>query len=114
MNDARLAELREKYKNRSLLEELGWGTYANHSGYTSKQNGEFLNWLCNAAYRAIKDDKPRGKWIERDDGWGGVYYDCSVCGESWTTIDGTPFDNGMKYCPKCGAKMMESEDNNEP
>ena len=50
-------------------------------------------------------DKPSGKWIERDDGWGGTYYDCSACKESWTTIDGTPFDNGMKYCPHCGAKM---------
>lgn len=56
-----------------------------------------------------KSDKPSGKWIERDDGWGGNYYDCSVCGESWTTIDGTPFDNGMKYCPHCGAKMIEEQ-----
>lgn len=54
MNDDRLEELREKYKDRNLLEELGWGTYANHSGYTSKANGEFINWLCNAAYRALK------------------------------------------------------------
>ena len=54
MNDTRLAELREKYKNRNLLEELAWGIYADHSGYTTKQSGEFLNWLCNMAYRAIK------------------------------------------------------------
>ena len=54
MNDTRLAELREKFKDRNLLEELGWGAYHNHSGYTSKADGEFLNWLCNAAYKAIK------------------------------------------------------------
>lgn len=54
-------------------------------------------------------DKPSGKWIERDDGWGGTYYDCSVCGGSWTTIDGTPFDYGMKYCPNCGAKMEQGD-----
>ena len=54
MNDEKLEELREKYKNRKLLEELAWGTYADHSGYTSKSNAEFLNWLCNAAYREIK------------------------------------------------------------
>lgn len=54
MNDARLAELREKYQDRNLMEELAWGTYANHSGYVSKANGEFINWLCNAAYRALK------------------------------------------------------------
>ena len=46
-----------------------------------------------------------GRWIEKD-GWDGdVYYDCSACGESWTTIEGTPWDNDMNYCPHCGAKM---------
>ena len=58
MNDARLNELRQKYKDRNLLEELGWGAYANHSGYTSKHNGEFLNWLCNEAYRELKKTQP--------------------------------------------------------
>lgn len=58
MNDARLNELRQKYKDRNLLEELGWGAYANHSGYTSKSNGEFLNWLCNEAYRELKKTQP--------------------------------------------------------
>ena len=51
------------------------------------------------------EEHKKGKWIEQEDGWGGYYYDCSVCKESWTTIDGTPFDNGMKFCPNCGAEM---------
>lgn len=46
-----------------------------------------------------------GIWIEKTDYMGDTYYDCSVCGESWTTIDGTPWQNGMNYCPHCGAKM---------
>lgn len=46
-----------------------------------------------------------GEWIEKDDGWGGVLYTCSVCDCDWTTIDGTPFENNMRYCPECGAKM---------
>lgn len=62
MNDERLAELKEKYKNRNLLEELAWGIYYNHSGYTPKQNGEFLNWLCLMAYKALKE-RPQGEWI---------------------------------------------------
>ena len=61
MNDTRLTELREKYKDRNLMEELGWGAYANHSGYTSKSNGELLNWLCNAAYRALKSQTEEEK-----------------------------------------------------
>ena len=59
MNDDRLAELQEKYKDRDLLEELAWGIYWNHSGYTSKQDGEFLNWLCLKAYKALKE-RPQG------------------------------------------------------
>lgn len=46
-----------------------------------------------------------GEWIEKDDGWDGVMYTCSVCRCDWTTIDGTPFENNMRYCPECGAKM---------
>ena len=48
-----------------------------------------------------------GHWIERTDYVGDNYYDCSACGESWTTIEGAPWDNGMDYCPKCGTKMDE-------
>lgn len=51
------------------------------------------------------EERKTGKWIEKD-GWDGdVYYDCSACGESWITIEGTPWDNDMNYCPHCGAKM---------
>lgn len=53
--------------------------------------------------------RKKGKWIEQEDSWDGVYYECSACGEPWTTIDGTPWDNGMKFCPNCGARMEDSE-----
>lgn len=54
MNDTRLSELREKYKDRDLMEELSWAIYGNHSGYVTKKDGEFINWLCDRAYREIK------------------------------------------------------------
>lgn len=64
----------------------------------------FLAW-ANLALQSVK----AGKWIEKD-GWDGdVYYDCSACGESWITIEGTPWDNDMNYCPHCGAKMEGAE-----
>ena len=50
-----------------------------------------------------------GEWIEKEGYDGDVYYDCSVCGESWTTIEGTPWDNGMNFCPNCGADMRGAE-----
>ena len=75
MTDERLAELQEKYKDRNLFEELAWGAYADHSGYTSKQNGEFLNWLCMKAYKALKE--------RQHSEWKGNNFDehsCPICG----------------------------------
>ena len=60
-----------------------------------------------------KVERQTGEWIEKDGYDGDVYYDCSVCGESWTTIEGTPWDNGMKFCPNCGAKMVEPKESED-
>ena len=46
-----------------------------------------------------------GRWIEQEGYDGDVYYSCSACGCDWICIDGTPEENDMHYCPKCGAKM---------
>lgn len=103
MNDERLAELKEKYKDRNLFEELEWGAYVNHSGYTSKQNGEFLNWLCMAAYKALKE-RPQGEWIDtghKEEYWA-EEYQCSICGAK---------DHWHNYCPNCGAEMRKETDN---
>lgn len=54
-----------------------------------------------------------GHWIEKDGFDGDVYYDCSECGESWATIEGTPWDNEWDYCPSCGAKMVEPQETQE-
>lgn len=60
---------------------------------------------------SLKKQQPKhGHWIEQEGFDGDVYYDCSVCGESWVTVEGTPEDNGMIYCPHCGAKMDEPKD----
>ena len=51
----------------------------------------------------------RGEWMPTDMGGGETdeAYVCSVCGEPWTLIDGTPRENNMHYCPNCGAKMED-------
>lgn len=51
-----------------------------------------------------------GEWTEREDWNGDNYYDCSVCGESFVLIDGTPSMNLYHYCPNCGAKMVGNND----
>ncbi len=50
-----------------------------------------------------------GKWIpyESETGEGSNTYKCSACGEIQMIIDGTPKENGWKYCPYCGARMDE-------
>lgn len=54
-----------------------------------------------------------GHWIEKDGFDGDTYYDCSECGESWTTIEGTPWNNGMEYCPNCGCRMVKPQERSD-
>lgn len=96
MNDERLEELREKYKKRNLLVELKRGMYANHSGYTSEQKGEFLNWLCDMAYRELKRSPKVAHWVLSYDGI--YWYGCSACGIKRAYK--------ANYCPDCGARMV--------
>ena len=63
----------------------------------------------NKAIEVLKQEPKTGHWIKKDGFDGDVYYDCSECGESWTTVEGTPWQNGMNYCPNCGARMESEE-----
>lgn len=40
---------------------------------------------------------------EYDTSWEGT------CGIKWILIDGTPTENYMQFCPKCGGKLVEFE-----
>ena len=46
-----------------------------------------------------------GEWKYSENVYDESTWICSICKEPWTLIDGTPQENGMKYCPSCGAKM---------
>ena len=65
--------------------------------------------IMRETINALKEqpEQKHGHWIEQDD-CNDTYYECSVCGEPWVLIDGTPSENNMCFCPKCGARM-ESE-----
>ena len=102
MNNDKLIELEEKYKNRNLMEELSWGAYYNHQGYTYKLQAEFLNWLCYTAYKRIKElERPQGEWEDHNS----YYKRCSHCqkivGFDYILQDGEVFN----FCPNCGAEM---------
>ena len=64
-------------------------------------------------YYPDEQEPKTGHWIEQEGYDGDTYYDCSECGDSWTTIDGTPWQNGMNYCPNCGVKMIEPQESEE-
>ena len=61
------------------------------------------------AINALEQEQKTGHWIEKE-GWDGdLYYECSVCGEPFCLIEGTPTDNMYNFCPNCGADMSEVE-----
>lgn len=56
-------------------------------------------------FPTIEPERKKGKWIEEDDGWDGVFWRCSECNEPFYLVEGTPVDNEYHYCPNCGADM---------
>ena len=63
--------------------------------------------------QTIEEAEPmkHAHWIpsESETGEGSNTYKCSVCGEIQMLIEGTPRENGWKYCPNCGAMMLRGE-----
>jgi DNA-directed RNA polymerase subunit RPC12/RpoP len=59
---------------------------------------------------SVKPQRAKGHWIEEEMFEGDVAYKCSKCGGLFELENGTPKDNEYNFCPKCGARMAESED----
>lgn len=101
---ARLGKIREEMMVQ--YDRLRKGSYERVLYY-----GKFT--AINEAIIDIEHDAPtldyapvvHGEWIEQEITPGDVYYTCSVCKEDWFIPDGTPDENFMHYCPRCGAKM---------
>ena len=36
----------------------------------------------------------------------GSFFECSKCGERWELTCGSPADNNLNFCPKCGAEVI--------
>lgn len=60
--------------------------------------------FCQSIPAADVAEVRHGRWEEEFDGIDTIY-ECSVCGEPFVTLEGTPADNLWNYCPNCGAKM---------
>ena len=57
----------------------------------------------------VEPQRKKGRWILTDFP-DEQTYKCSECGEYWIFIEGTPADNGAKYCPNCGAEMTGGDE----
>lgn len=40
------------------------------------------------------------------DQYDGSNFECSKCGERWELTCGSPADNHLNYCPRCGSKVV--------
>ena len=69
--------------------------------------------FCEASLtiKKLPSAQKTGRWITQEGYDGDEYYECSVCQEAFVLIDGTPNENGYNYCPACGARLVEGEEN---
>lgn len=68
------------------------------------RNGEVIITIKNG-YAEKWEPVRHGRWTDHSDEFDGGYYECSVCGEAFSFIEGTPKENNYRYCPSCGAQM---------
>lgn len=40
------------------------------------------------------------------DPYDGSFFECSKCGERWELTCGSPADNHLCFCPRCGAEVL--------
>lgn len=49
-------------------------------------------------------DRPTCK--NSEDLYDGSFFECSECGERWELTCGSPADNNLSFCPRCGAEVV--------
>ena len=55
--------------------------------------------------------RPTAHWENEEDFNGDpVVWFCSACKERFFLYDGTPQENDYKYCPYCGARMVNEDE----
>ena len=52
------------------------------------------------------------EWIDYEDitGEGSNTYECPSCGFVLQLMEGTPEENSYNYCPKCGKKLIQQNE----
>lgn len=70
----------------------------------------YSTFLSNDEHCGLIDEQPtiepvKGKWVDKSNEYDSNTYECSICGEPWTLMYGTPEENHMNFCNRCGADM---------
>lgn len=67
-------------------------------------DAHYPSWYADILWKLPPaEPRKKGKWIEQDAGGDGVFYECSVCKDAFTLMEGTPSDNNYNFCPNCGS-----------
>lgn len=76
-----------------LVEAVGFNRYTNE---------DFDEGLLGRIAELV--DRPTCK--NSEDLYDGSFFECSECGERWELTCGSPADNNLNFCPRCGAEVV--------
>lgn len=88
-----------------LMTNMGWRDEDGYEVDDADEKRAIITDLVNGIPAVDAAPVVHARWLECEDDWGDCHYQCSECGCEWCLNDGTPEENGMKFCPSCGAKM---------
>ena len=99
--------IEKEYIERKVLQNKAFGE-EHPTFYDGQDIADWYEKCINETAAADVAPVRHGRWIEQEQCEESLY-SCSACGTEWATIVGTPKENGMNFCPRCGAKMDEEE-----
>ena len=71
-------------------------------GFVQHRNEDFDEGLLGLIAELV--DRPTCKNSEYL--YDGSFFECSKCGERWELTCGSPADNHLNFCPRCGAEVV--------
>lgn len=71
-------------------------------GFVQYRNEDFDEGLLGRIAELV--DRPTCK--NSEDIYDGSFFECSKCGERWELSCGSPADNHLGFCPRCGAEVV--------
>lgn len=105
----------EKFINLSDAIEAIKNIPVPYDSYYANITSAGKDYVISELERVYDETKPNvveetyAHWKRADDIDEGIWR-CSKCDLTWILNEGTPSQNEMRYCPKCGSYMLEYND----